>query len=403
MKQLNIKKITFFLAFICFFSGVMPAHSLYGRFEKHRNHIVKKKKSSWKNWIKQRFAVAKSFVKRHKKKLAIGLVTGIITYCYLRGYISPSQPKPPINPSISPIYRNPDLHPQQQQTVIGATPINCFQLNLPPGQHERHWQQRVVDADTGNYGYIHRPTGQHVIGVMNNQRQITHYNDMNGNRVFGVEEFDNMQRLFAPIDAQFTLPENIQIQQVQTARQHRNSCAYNALKNSLLILNEFELNNGNLDQQLNDEQLMNQTIGTEINPGLWRQHVMNNIPETADRNGDWVNRQGVNQLIQLEDQNRTILNPASQAPIIAIEDTDLRNHVFNEPITQAIRAQVHQEDGPQNYGFVMRSQAHWVSAVLHKNPDNSMNWVFASSNRRQPIMQWPGCQLLIAAICGNPV
>lgn len=232
-------------------------------------------------------------------------------------------------------------------------------------------------------------------------------------------------------DARFQLHNPAQIVQLRCANQVGPECAYHALKNCMVILNQLAHPQDNdLQLQLADDALGQQMFGFDANQrhGVWRQRILTErdhgrIPNgECDQYGDWLRGDAVQNIIDYErrpadDRPRLLIN--QNTPITVIEDARMIGNPVIDP-TQAARAAL-ANPGVYTHGFVFNTartaidrhgmpyvprgggRGHWLAAVMHRNAQGAVQWFVANSYDQHSILHSPTLRDLIAAVQGAQV
>lgn len=247
----------------------------------------------------------------------------------------------------------------------------------------------------------------------------------------------------------FRVDRPVVLQQLLVDRQSGGSCPYHALKNTILILNELVNRHGNLQSRLQDRDLVRNLIGSASDrplTGAWRQFVLAN-PELATdtdevseeykdektgetkkrqiRTGDWAGGRVIEALIARERGEHRLLATSAEvctrggeSRISVLEDgaaigSDIPGVDYVIP---AIRAQMAAAQGEFIQGFVVNTDqqrldrdghpyapsTHWVSAVLHRMPNNVIRFILADSMNGS-LLNSVNIQRLMAAFCGQRI
>ncbi len=267
-----------------------------------------------------------------------------------------------------------------REHLIGNSLCNVREIVLVPDQYQETWNHRLVDGNGGRYAWRHNQTGERVFAVLNDPydvkgRTIVRFENEDGEQRFVAGEVVHMQRLFNVINVQFRLNRILPIRQLEVFRQQGDTCAYHAFKNCRLILFELLQPQGNLQQQLQSNEIVNEFIGDRGNYlGRWPTHILQNHPNLCairdgQRAGDWLHCEGLQQLINFEhDEQHVSLVSSGRFQERLAQNPLVLPRVINEQDHENI---VH--------GFLIQDRDHWLTAVMRKVRGN-IEWLIADSN-----------------------
>jgi hypothetical protein len=253
---------------------------------------------------------------------------------------------------------------EQVVAPVGASQCPVRQTILQPGVQQGNWTPHLVDGNNGHYA------------LRNLQNQ----------RLFMPRLPDHKVGERNQIAMRFQLNEAIRVRQLHVVPQIGNTCAYHALKNCQLILDELENPQGNLDAQLTDPALVRDRIGR------WRAHIVAHHPHRCSvRDGQWLHPEGLRELVNLENENNRI--------------TVVDAGRFQERLVQNPFALPQLFDLAANpnrdfvHGFVVQDRAHWLTAVVRR-VRGQIEWFIVDSNN-QPAFNRAGLMHLLARLHGQ--
>lgn len=314
---------------------------------------------------------------------------------------------------------------------------------------------------------------QEVVMPQGHEQEIVH-NIIERHPVLDPEALARGERIWIDgevqnrvINARFRLANPVQIVQLRAANQGLNgSCAYHATKNCMAILNELEMQRGDLQLQLEgDDQVQrffrfNPAAENNEQPnnerhGIWRQIILRG-PYLQHghclEGGDWLSGIAIQALIDHEFDNHDMLHGAyvrrvnviaiprigpdgrpifndngeqaydngieNHSPITIIEDANRINNpnpaIDDTRIARADLADALRNNREFRHGFIFntartingavprRDNGHWLAAVLHCTAQGNIRWYVANSQNRS-ILNSPTLRELIAAVQGAPV
>lgn len=310
------------------------------------------------------------FVHKHQRALSVLGMLGVLA---LMLYVVPQgRIEPPQLPRFRPLNLNP-AHVNEAGIAVGASQCVAHQIMLQPGIHHGNWTPHLVDGNDGRYAW----------------RDLA-----NGHRQFVVRtNLDTGEYEHNHINIHFQLQDPIRISQLRVLPQRGDSCAYHALKNCQLILDEFHHQRGNLMQRLQDPALAQERLAR------WQAHILRNhrnrcsVQEGA-RAGDWLHPEGLRELVNLEgeEQRITVVDAGRFQERLAQNPFDVPR-AFN---LHAIPAH-----GDWAHGFLVQDRAHWLTAVVRRE-QGQFEWLIVDSNNRAAF-NLAGLMHLLASLHGRPV
>lgn len=315
--------------------------------------------------IKEKVAQVKHFIRKHKSALGcIGLIAGL----GIAVYLLPT-----------------DQYPERMDRIherVGESNCDMRQVVLRPGIKHDTWEHRVVDGNDGRYAW-------QVQGHEGRFFARTHHDNPhellseNGEQSFNSRDFQGpMNRFVNVYTIRFQLDRALPIRQLQVVQQRGNTCAYHALKNCRLIMQELIRPQGNLQTQLDSPEVVQDLIGIEGQRqalGRWRGHIVQNhlhlcSIQEGDYIGEWLHPEGLQELINHENEQDTV----TMMPAGRFQEQLLQNPLERDPLFD-----VNENDPDQDvvHGFVVQNRAHWITAVLRKVGDR-IEWLIADSNNQ---------------------
>jgi len=313
------------------------------------------------------------FIRKHKTTLAtIGALGAFLLVACLVPKTKlntgqPAQPSQQANPPLE--------HLDQMRRAIGH-PFNVGQsqcvglgeVALQPGIQRGNWTPHLVDGNNGDYAWRN---------LRNNQRVfVPHGAGLNRNEAFPER---------SQIAVRFRLQEPIRVRQLAVVPQVGDTCAYHALKNCQLILDELENPQGNLAARLTDPALVRDRIGR------WRDHILANHPQRCSvQDGQWLHPEGLRELVNLENDNR----------ITVVDAGRFQEQLVRDPLALPQPYDLNADPNRDLvHGFVVQDRAHWLTAVFRR-VRGQIEWLIVDSNN-QPAFHRAGLMHLLARLHGR--
>jgi hypothetical protein len=246
-------------------------------------------------------------------------------------------------------------------------------------------------------------------------------------------------------DVRFNLNQPVQVVQLRCAEQVGPECAYHAIKNAIVVVNELVGQRGDLQTWLEDDVVLAKDLFGLNNQngqhGAWRQRVLaqraaGRIPAgECDADGNWLRGDAVQNIIDHEIAARGLLagnivvngnNAANGVHITVIEDAAMIGNPILDP-TQAARNNLQAVErnnlqapvdvythafifntaragiGLNGMPFVPARGGHWLPAVLHRDAQGVIRWYVANSQYQRLIFDWEPFRNLVAAVQGVQV
>lgn len=259
---------------------------------------------------------------------------------------------------------------------LNDNPGNVPQIILQPGVQQGNWNPHLVDGYNGDYAWRELQTNNRLFVVRGRVP----------NRNQAVPEHN-------PIGIRFRLENQILVRQLQVARQEGNTCAYHALKNCQLILDELQNPQGNLDERLRDPQVVHDRIE------YWRNYILAQHRDHCSVRdgqgaGDWLHPEGLQELVNLEDENNRIT---------VVDAGRFQERLAQNPLAlpRPFDFDVQNPNDDFVHGFVVQDRAHWLTAVVRRIRGRIEWWIVDSNN--QPAFNRAGLMHLLARLHGRPI
>lgn len=209
------------------------------------------------------------------------------------------------------------------------------------------------------------------------------------------------------VGSQCAISKNTVLKQIQVRNQFDDnygyaSCAYHALKNSILITNALVQGTTRLQKQVHDKQLIASLLSNKYVIGRWRSHALihQDALQSIDNHEDaeWLRSDAIDALIATEMNDRILLHKDNHCGFNTIDDIN----VFNmdegfDFITPVVREQLrnareHKKSymhvfiiGTMSHRSYATEQAHkgtlghWFTVVLHQTAGGKREYIIADS------------------------
>lgn len=369
------KRFTSIFMLILAFSLAMPLEAMTAQpdhiqIEKSQKKSIKSKKSL--------FEQVQQFI--HKHQMMLTTIGALGAFLFV-AYIIPKAPDKVVRPKQQ---ENPHQQPIRLQVFPPIDQLNLQPVDngyyfhvgesqcpgigvvvLQPGVHQGNWNPHLVDGNNGHY-------------ALRNSRNQRVFVPRLPNRNAGERN---------PIAIRFQLNQPIHVCQLRVVRQLGDTCAYHALKNCQLILNELENPQGNLDARLNDPVFAREQIGR------WREHIVARHPQLcSDRDGQWLHPAGLHELVRREGENNRIT---------VVDAGRFQEHLAQNPfaLPQLYNINARHEGHDFVHGFVVQDRAHWLTAVVRR-VHGQIEWLIVDSNNL-PAFNRAGLMHLLARLHGR--
>jgi hypothetical protein len=327
----------------------MAAQQSHGQVKKNQKQDTAPKKSL-RGQIQQ-------FIQKHKIVFTVLGVAGALAFLL---YLAPQRTR---------LLNEDPWNVERVLAPVGASQCPVHQIVLQPGVQQGNWTPHLVDGNNGNYAWRN---------LRNNRREfVPHGRKLNLNQARPERN---------QIAVRFQLNEPIRVRQLHVVPQAGDTCAYHALKNCQLILDELENPQGNLDVRLTDPALVQDRIGR------WRDHILEHPARPCSvQDGQWLHPEGLRELVNLEHENNRIT---------VVDAGRFQEQLVRDPL--ALPQPLDLNANPNHdfvHGFLVQDRAHWLTAVVRR-VQGQIEWLIVDSNN-QLAFNRAGLMHLLARIHGR--
>lgn len=348
------KRFSSVFMLILAFSLAMPLEAMavqasHGQVKKGQNQGNSPKKSL-REQVQQ-------FVKKHKTVFTVLGVAGALAILL---YLAPQRMR---------LLNEDPWNVEQVLAPVGASQCPARQIALQPGVQQGNWTPHLVDGNNGDYAWRN---------LRNNQRVfMPHGRKLNLNQA---------RPEYNQIAVRFQLNEPIRVRQLHVVPQAGNTCAYHALKNCQLILDELGNPQGNLDARLTDPALVRDRIGR------WRAHILRDHAHRCSvEDGQWLHPEGLRELVNLEGENNRIT---------VVDAGQFQERLVQNPFALPQPFDLNANpNGDFVHGFLVQDRAHWLTAIVRRVRGH-IEWLIVDSNN-QPAFNRAGLMHLLARLHGR--
>lgn len=327
----------------------MAAQQSHGQVEKSQKQSSAPKKS-----LREQ---VQHFIRKHKTVFSVLGVAGALAFVL---YLAPQR--------VRTLNEQP-WNVEQVVAPVGASQCPVRQIVLQPGVQQGNWTPHLVDGNNGDYAWRDLQTNQRLF-VARGAR-------LNRNQAMPER---------SQIAVRFQLNEPIRVRQLHVVPQAGNTCAYHALKNCQLILDELENPQGNLAARLTDPGFARDRIGR------WRAHILaHHAHRCSMQDGQWLHPEGLRELVNLEGENNRIT---------VVDAGQFQERLVQNPFALPQPFDLNANpNGDFVHGFLVQDRAHWLTAIVRRVRGH-IEWLIVDSNN-QPAFNRAGLMHLLARLHGR--